>query len=221
MKPVQHRIEIGQARGELVGGGGDFWEQTVRLTWQMNQKHKLGIYYNNKKRTSFNANTTTSHESLNASYFFPFSDNLVQWSAPMTNRLLLEAGFWRHQETWGGKRADADLVDPLAVGVTDNNPQTLVPGYVQFIQNYHGRVGATDTASHNPNYRGNFAASYVTGAPKPPEPFPRRIDAVLRWFRVIKSALPSPLKSADLKKPGEKPAGKGVGWPKPPCPSPR
>jgi len=147
-----------------VGGGGDFWEQTVRLTWQMNPKHKLGIYYNNKKRTSFNANTTTSHESLNASYFFPFSDNLVQWSAPMTNRLLFEAGFWRHQETWGGKRADADLVDPLAVGVTDNNPQTLVPGYVQFIQNYHGRVGATDTASHNPNYRGNFAASYVTGA---------------------------------------------------------
>ena len=58
----------------------------------------------------------------------------------------------------------ADVADPLAVGVTDNNPQTLVPGYVQLIQNYHGRVGATDTPSHNPNYRGNFAVSYVTGA---------------------------------------------------------
>jgi hypothetical protein len=147
-----------------TGGGGDFWEQTVRLTWQMNEKHKLGIYYNNKKRTSLNANATTSQEALNATYFFPFSDNLVQWSAPMTNRLLLEAGFWRHQETWGGKRADADITDPLAVGVMDGNPQTLVPGYVQSIQNYRGRVGATDTASHNPNYRGNFAASYVTGA---------------------------------------------------------
>ena len=88
-----------------VGGGGNFWEQTVRLTWQMNEKHKLGIYYNNKKRTSLNSTTTTSQEALNESYFFPFSDNLVQWSAPMTNRLLLEAGFWRHQETWGGKRA--------------------------------------------------------------------------------------------------------------------
>ena len=82
----------------------------------------------------------------------------------MTNRLLLEAGFWRHQETWGGKRAQADITDPLAVGITDNNPQTLIPGYTQLIQNYRGRVGATDTASHNPNYRGNVAASYVTGS---------------------------------------------------------
>jgi len=146
-----------------VGGGGNFWEQTVRLTWQIDDKNKLGIYYNNKKRTSINANATTSYESLNASYFFPFSDNLVQWSAPMTNRLLLEAGFWRHQETWGGKRADLDVADPLAVGITDNNPQRL-DSYTQLIQNYHGRVGATDTPSHNPNYRGNFAASYVTGA---------------------------------------------------------
>jgi Carboxypeptidase regulatory-like domain len=146
-----------------VGGGGNFWEQTARITWQMTEKNKLSVYYNNKKRTSTNATTTTSYEALNSSYFFPFSDNLVQWSAPMTNRLLLEAGFWRHQETWGGKRADSSIADPLAIGVTDNNPQTLVPNYVQLIQNYHGRVGATDTPSHNPNYRGNFAASYVTG----------------------------------------------------------
>ena len=88
----------------------------------------------------------------------------MQWSAPQTNRLLLEAGFWRHQETWGSSARRPTIVDPLAIGVTDNNPQTLVPGYVQLIQNYHGRVGATDTPSHNPNYRGNFAMSYVTGS---------------------------------------------------------
>ena len=35
---------------------------------------------------------------------------------------------------------------------------------MQLIQNYHGRVGSTDTASHNPNYRSNFNLSYVTGA---------------------------------------------------------
>jgi len=147
-----------------LGGGGYFWEQTMRLSWQMSEKNKIGIYYNNKKREYTNAVTNFSHESLNTTYFFPFSDNLVQWSAPQTNRLLLEAGFWRHQETWGGRRADFDIVDPLAVGVTDNNPVTQVPGYVQLIQNYHGRVGQTDSASHNPNYRGNFAMSYVTGA---------------------------------------------------------
>ena len=39
-----------------------------------------------------------------------------------------------------------------------------MPGYTQLINNYHGHVGATDTGSHNPNYRGNFNASYVTGS---------------------------------------------------------
>jgi hypothetical protein len=147
-----------------VGGGGHFWEQTARLTWQISPKNKLGLYYNNKKRTSVNGNNATSHESLNNSYFFPFSDNLVQWSSPMTNKFLLEAAFWRHQETWGNRLGDTSFSDPLAIGVQDLNPQTLVPGYVQTITTYHGHVGATDTGSHNPNYRGNFAASYVTGA---------------------------------------------------------
>jgi len=147
-----------------LGGGGYFWEQTMRLSWQMDEKNKFGFYYNNKKREYTNAVNGTSHEALNTTYFFPFSDNLVQWSAPQTNRLLLEAGFWRHQESWGSRRADSSIADPLAVGVTDNAPVSQVPGYVQLITNYHGRVGATDTPSHNPNYRGNFAMSYVTGA---------------------------------------------------------
>ena len=48
-----------------------------------------------------NGVTTTSNEALNDAYFFPFSDQLVQWSSPVNNRLLLEAGMWHHQETWG------------------------------------------------------------------------------------------------------------------------
>ncbi len=147
-----------------VGGGGHFWEQTARLTWQASPKNKIGAYYNNKKRTSVNGVTTTSHESLNNSYFFPFSDNLLTWSSPLTNKFLLEAGFWRHQETWGNRLGDTSFSDPLAIGVTDNAPTSAVPGFTQLITTYHGHVGATDTGSHNPNYRGNFNASYVTGS---------------------------------------------------------
>src|SRR5580765_7385151 len=147
-----------------VGGGGHCWEQTLRLTWQASPKNKIGAYYNNKKRTSVNGVTTTSHESLNNSYFFPFSDNLLTWSSPMTNKFLLEAGFWRHQETWGVRLGDTSFSDPLAVGVTDNAPTSAVPGFTQLITTYHGHVGPTDTGSHNPNYRGNFNASYVTGS---------------------------------------------------------
>jgi len=161
---LTYNPDVNAPLGTTLGGGGYFWEQTLRLSWQVNTKDKIGIYYNNKKREYTNGATNTSLESLATTYFFPFSDNLVQWTRPQTNRLLFEAAFWRHQETWGNRRASSDRVDPLAVGVTDNNPQTLVPDYIQLIQNYHGRVGATDTPSHNPNYRANFAASYITGS---------------------------------------------------------
>jgi len=102
--------------GTTLGGGGHFWEQTLRLTWQASPKNKFGLYYNNKKRQYVNGATTSSHEVLNTTYFFPFSDNLLTWSSPMTNKFLLEAGFWRHQETWGNRLGDTSFADPLAVG---------------------------------------------------------------------------------------------------------
>src|SRR3954463_11804560 len=114
--------DTGKSLGTTLGGGGYFWEQTLRLSWQVNQKNKIGIYYNNKKREYTNGATGTGLESLVTTYFYPFSDQLVQWSSPMTNHLLFDAAFWHHQETWGNRRADSSLVDPLAVGVTDSNP---------------------------------------------------------------------------------------------------
>jgi hypothetical protein len=148
-----------------LGGGGDFKEQTLRLSWQVTPRNKLGAYYNNKVRRSRNGVTNTSNEALNDSYFYPFSDQLLQWSSPVSNRLLFEAGLWHHQETWGGSISPFYLADPLAIGVTDNAPSaTITPGYTQFVTTYHGRVGAAYTPSHNPNTRTNFAASYVTGS---------------------------------------------------------
>ena len=157
--------DVSQDPHTNFGGGGKFREQTLRLSWQVNSKNKISAYYNNKKRRHRSANTTTAWEALNDSYFYPFSDQLLQWSSPMTNRLLLEAGIWHHQETWGGSISDFDVVDPLAINVQDNQPQTLTPNFVQAITNYHGRGGinAAYTPSHNPNTRTNFAASYVTG----------------------------------------------------------
>jgi Carboxypeptidase regulatory-like domain len=153
------------------GGGGKFREQTLRLSWQVNPKNKVSAYYNNKVRRHRSAASTTAWEALNDSYFYPFSDQLVQWSSPVTNRLLLEAGIWHHQETWGGSISPFDQTDPLAINVTDNQPVSLTPGYTQAITNYRGRGGtvgpatnAAYTPSHNPNTRTNFATSYVTGS---------------------------------------------------------
>ena len=86
----------------------------MRLSWQMNQKNKFGFYYNNKKREYTNAVSGTSHEALNTTYFFPFSDNLVQWSAPRDQpaaargRLLAPPG-----NAGAAAAADSDIVDPL------------------------------------------------------------------------------------------------------------
>ena len=87
------------------------------------------------------------------------------------NKVLLEAGLWHHQETWGGSISPFNLADPMAIGITDNSPPAIgstslsaTPGYSQLINNYHGRVGAAYTPSHNPNTRTNFAVTYVTGS---------------------------------------------------------
>ena len=159
---------LDQTLRTTVGGGGYFREQTLRVSWQVTPKHKISAYYNNKKRDRDYYYQATpwiwSKEATAHGYFFPFSDQLVQWSAPVTNRMLIEAGLWHHQETWGTNISPFDVVDPLAVGVTDNNPQSLTSGYTQLVTNYHGVVGAAYTPSHNPNTRTNVAASYVTGS---------------------------------------------------------
>ena len=44
--------DLTQPLATSVGGGGNFKEQTLRLSWQVTPKNKIGAYYNNKKRTS-------------------------------------------------------------------------------------------------------------------------------------------------------------------------
>src|SRR3954464_7794203 len=60
--------------GTTLGGGGYFWEQTIRLAWQANQKNKFGFYYNNKKREYTNGANNLGLESLATTYFSPFAD---------------------------------------------------------------------------------------------------------------------------------------------------
>ncbi len=160
---LTYRPDLSAPLNTSFGGGGKFKEQTMRLTWQVTPKNKISAYYNNKVRRYRNAVTTTASEALSDTYFYPFSDQLVQWSSPVNNRLLLEAGMWHHQETWGNSISPFDQTDPLAIGITDNNPVSTTANYTQLINNYHGRVGSYFTPSHNPNTRTNFAASYVTG----------------------------------------------------------
>ena len=94
--------DLSQDPHTILAAAASFREQTLRLAWQVRRRTRYRRYYNNKVRRHRSADTTTAWEALNDSYFYPFSDQLVQWSSPVTNRLLLEAGIWHHQETWGG-----------------------------------------------------------------------------------------------------------------------
>jgi hypothetical protein len=136
-------------------------EETVRLAWQVNQKNKIGFYYADKYRCQcLHPGPTQSNESMtNAFVFDPFNDQWAEWNSPVTSRLLLEASFFRHGETWGNTPAPADLVDPTAVGVFD-----IAPPRGQVINTYHGVNGNVATPSTNPNYRSRFALSYITGS---------------------------------------------------------
>ena len=107
-----------------LGGGGRFWEQTVRLSYQVTQKHKIGIYYNNKKRTNLNAANATASESRAAVISSP---SPTSWSSGPRRRPTAScsrpgSGVTRKPGAASARRND--VVDPLAVGITDNNPQT-------------------------------------------------------------------------------------------------
>ncbi len=146
-----------------LGGGGHFWEQTARADVAGEREEQVRLLLQQQEADVHQRRHDHRERSARIDVLLPVlrqpGSVVVAGEQPLPPRVRLLAP----SGNLGQPRADESIADPLAVGVTDNNPQSLVPGYVQLIQNYHGRVGATDTGSHNPNYRGNFAASYVTG----------------------------------------------------------
>ena len=75
----------------------------LRLTSQVAQKHKVSFYYDNQSRIWDDTSAGVSPESAVA-YRFPVL-NLAQaaWTAPMTNKLLLEARYARRGEAFGNQ----------------------------------------------------------------------------------------------------------------------
>jgi hypothetical protein len=82
----------------------------LRLTSQLAQKHKVSFYYDNQSRIWDDTRAGVSPESAVA-YRFPVL-NLAQaaWTAPMTNKLLLEARYARRGEAFGNQLpAEGDI----------------------------------------------------------------------------------------------------------------
>src|ERR1051325_3914897 len=74
------------------GNSGD-----LRLTWQAARKHKLGLAYTHQVNCGCpqNVSATVSPEADQRAEFPKQTKLLADWTAPLTNRVLLEAAFLR------------------------------------------------------------------------------------------------------------------------------
>ena len=139
---------------------------TPRFTWQATQRNKFSFSWDEQPvcRTctgtaSFSGSPAagTTPEADGHGEFSPQRVVQGRWTAPVTNRLLLEAGLGTNYYQWAGRELDPnptrDLVRVFSIG---QNVGGVTGNYTYRSQNwYENRTGATNwTAS----------ASYVTGS---------------------------------------------------------
>jgi hypothetical protein len=143
-------------------------EQTIyqaRLTWQASPKHKLGMTFDQEDfcACTTGISATTSPEA-GVDRRFPLQRFVtMDWSTPVSNRLLIEASGIHRVERWGGmdpqvgKLGNIDHLEPGMISVTDSlNPVTGGP--------LTYRAATTYNNSWNWNIHYRAAVSYITGS---------------------------------------------------------
>jgi hypothetical protein len=152
----------------------------TRLTWQATQKNKLGFYIDYTKNCSASSVSkdggqcrtpgdgwtasgpgigpgvpTTSPES-GTIWDAPAKIVQATYSAPLSSRILVEAGFSSFWTEWGDIRPAGAAVDSIPVTEQSTTAGTPTSNFI-----YHGWPATGGTFQQNANYRG--AVSYVTG----------------------------------------------------------
>ena len=138
----------------------------LRLTWQVSPKNKIGLTYQQQVMCACHdvINATTAPEAAYDRRFPVQRPILLDWTAPLTSRVLIEASGIHRVERWGNMHLQTkDLdVDPAMIGVLDQAANVPGIGTVPNL-NYRGRVG-TFNNSWNNNFHWRFNVSYITGA---------------------------------------------------------
>ena len=148
-------------------------EQTIyqaRLTWQASPKHKFGMTYDQE---NFCACTTGIGPGIGGAITTPEAGNdrrfplqrfvTVDWSTPVSNRLLIEASGIHRVERWGGmqpqegKLGNIDHLEPGMISVTDSLSPVTGTGLTY-------RAAQTYNNSWNWNLHYRLAMSYITGS---------------------------------------------------------
>jgi hypothetical protein len=130
----------------------------LRLTWQASAKNKLNFYVDNQNDCQCRPFTAiVAPEAAVAFRFKPAILNQVTWNAPLSNKVLIEAGVTYHVCHWDNF-AEPE-VKPTDISILENstgfryNAGTLTSG------------GVTGYGPHNCGQANErFAMSYVTGS---------------------------------------------------------
>jgi Carboxypeptidase regulatory-like domain len=139
------------------------------------------------------AGATTPSPEANPSYFgnLPYHVNQVIWTAPMTNKLLLEAGFTRFMFRGGttGRPAPDGIMNmiPVTEQSTANNPLTNLPYAPRANFVYRGVATANPNYANPNNWRAS--ASYVTGSHEMKVGYQGAYIRVKNWFLVNEQQL--------------------------------
>ena len=153
----------------------------TRLTWQAAARHKLGFYIDYTKNCSGSSFARDSGQcrqpgdgwtasgpgigpgvptsSPESGTIWDARAKIMQasYSAPLSSRILLEAGFSSFWTEWGDIRPAGAAVDRIAVTEQSTTAGTPTSNFI-----YHGWPATNGTDQQNANYRA--AVSYVTGS---------------------------------------------------------
>ena len=139
------------------------------------------------------AGATTPSPEANPSYFgnLPYHVNQAVWTAPMTNKLLLEAGFTRFMFRGGvtGRPAPDGIMNmiPVTEQSTAINASTGLPYAPRANFVYRGVATANPNYANPNNWRAS--ASYVTGSHEMKVGYQGAYIRVNNWFLVNEQQL--------------------------------
>jgi hypothetical protein len=140
----------------------------LRLSWQAAPKHKIGFTYTQQDFCACHdaITATTAPEAANDRRFPTQRVVLMDWTSPLTNRVLIEASGIHRVERWGNMHLQTKglEVDPAMIAVTDQAANIPGLGIIANL-NYRARGGAvTNNNSWNNNLHYRFNVSYITGS---------------------------------------------------------
>ena len=90
----------------------NWWSLGMRLTLQASQRNKFNFYWDEQMRcvscTSGGVAGTTAPEASVRSFAMPNRVQQVTWTSPLSNRILVEAGWGTYLARWGTKERPAN-----------------------------------------------------------------------------------------------------------------